>query len=85
MESYYQYDGSGQRTRKVVHKPGGIVEERLYFGSYELYREYQGNSQTGAFAEPQTTPLRRTGGRIRYQISIHSQRAANFFNRSIQK
>lgn len=39
--AYYQYDAAGQRSRKVVIK-GGIREERIYFGSYELYRKYNG-------------------------------------------
>jgi RHS repeat-associated protein len=34
---YFNYDASGQRVRKVwVHS--GIVEERIYLGSYEVYR-----------------------------------------------
>ncbi|MCG6881795.1 MAG: insecticidal toxin complex protein, partial [Deltaproteobacteria bacterium] len=38
---YYQYDGSGQRTRKVVEKQNGQLEERLYLGGFEIYRKYQ--------------------------------------------
>lgn len=33
--------------RKTVMRQGGIREERLYFGSYELYRAYRGTTQTG--------------------------------------
>ena len=34
---YYQYDSSKQRTRKYLDH--GVVEERIYLGSYELYRK----------------------------------------------
>ncbi len=48
---YYAYPapnekGYGERSRKVTHKPGGKVCDRLYLGGYEVYREYQGNSLT---------------------------------------
>jgi RHS repeat-associated protein len=42
-ETYYNYDGSAQRTRKVVEK-GNIVEERLYLGGFEIYRKRNGNT-----------------------------------------
>jgi RHS repeat-associated protein len=39
-EAYYNYDGSGQRTRKVVEKNNGnTVETRLYLGGFEIYRK----------------------------------------------
>jgi len=34
---YYVYDANGERVRKIVEKQGGIVEERLYLGGYEVY------------------------------------------------
>ena len=34
----YQYS-DGQRLRKYLIKSGGVTEERLYLGSYEVYRE----------------------------------------------
>jgi RHS repeat-associated protein len=37
--AYYNYDGSGQRVRKVVVKSGKRTE-RLYLGGVERYREY---------------------------------------------
>jgi len=40
--AYYTYDGSGQRVRKVVVK-GGITEERLYLGGFEIFRKRVGN------------------------------------------
>jgi RHS repeat-associated protein len=34
---YFAYDAAGERVRKVWEH-GGIVEERIYLGSYEVYR-----------------------------------------------
>ncbi len=42
LNTYYNYSG-GQRIRKVCLKPGRIREERIYLGSYELYRKYINN------------------------------------------
>jgi len=39
-EAYYNYDGSGERTRKIVEKNNGAtIEERLYLGGFEVYRK----------------------------------------------
>lgn len=38
---YFAYDGSGQRVRKV-YEHGGLVEERIYLGGYEIYRKRSG-------------------------------------------
>jgi RHS repeat-associated protein len=38
IEAYYNYDGGGQRVRKVVEK-NGIVETRLYLGGFEIWRK----------------------------------------------
>ena len=43
VDAYYQYSG-GQRLRKVVEKAGDITEERIYLGSYELYRKRRGGT-----------------------------------------
>lgn len=40
--AYYNYDGGGQRVRKVVVKSGKRTE-RLYLGGVERYREYTAN------------------------------------------
>lgn len=40
--AYYVYDASGQRVRKVIEN-NGQVKERIYIGSYEVYREKQNN------------------------------------------
>jgi RHS repeat-associated protein len=43
--AYYVYDAGGQRVRKVIEN-NGLVKERIYLGSYEVYRETQnGNLQ----------------------------------------
>jgi RHS repeat-associated protein len=39
--AYYQYDGAGQRVRKVIKRLGGLVEERVYLGGYEIHRRRQ--------------------------------------------
>jgi len=46
--TYYQYDGSGQRIRKITENQsaaGGvpsIKEERIYISGYELYKKHTG-------------------------------------------
>lgn len=42
-DAYYSYNASGDRVRKVVEK-GGVVEERLYFGGYEIFRKRSGTT-----------------------------------------
>ncbi len=37
-EAYYNYDGNGERVRKVVEK-GNIIEERIYLGGFEIFRK----------------------------------------------
>ena len=41
--AHYQYDASGERTRKLVRK-GAVVEERVYLGGWELYRRSSGSA-----------------------------------------
>jgi RHS repeat-associated protein len=38
--SYYTYDSAGERVRKVWEKQGGLVEERIYLGGYEVFRRH---------------------------------------------
>ncbi len=40
--AFYVYDAVGQRVRKVWEKPGGLVEERIYLGGFEIFRRNQG-------------------------------------------
>ena len=48
--TYYQYDGQGQRIRKITENfaaSGATTtkkEERIYYSGYETYRTYQANS-----------------------------------------
>ncbi len=39
--TYYVYDASGQRARKITESPnGGSKNARFYLGEFEIYREY---------------------------------------------
>jgi RHS repeat-associated protein len=40
--TWYVYDASGQRVRKVCEKKAGLVEERIYLGGFEIYRKHKG-------------------------------------------
>ena len=41
QDAYYTYDASGERIRKVIEDDmGRKVNERLYLGAFEIYREY---------------------------------------------
>lgn len=42
--TWYVYDASGQRMRKLTElaNNGGIKDERLYLGGFEVFRSYQG-------------------------------------------
>jgi RHS repeat-associated protein len=45
LRTYYVYDSSGQRTRKVTENQNGLkIKERIYLGGYEVYREYTAGS-----------------------------------------
>ena len=44
-QTWYTYDSTGQRVRKVTEK-GSITEERLYLGGFEIYRKRQGTTVT---------------------------------------
>ena len=50
--TYYVYDGSGQRVRKVTENYAAgnndptRKNERIYLGGFEVYREYNGNGAT---------------------------------------
>ena len=43
--AYYTYDAAGQRVRKVWEKSANRVEERIYFGSFEIFCRRQGVEQ----------------------------------------
>ncbi|HEY3824518.1 MAG TPA: SpvB/TcaC N-terminal domain-containing protein, partial [Bryobacteraceae bacterium] len=45
--TYYVYDSTGQRVRKVTERQNGtLMKERLYLGGYEVYREYDASGST---------------------------------------
>jgi RHS repeat-associated protein len=50
--TYYVYDGSGQRVRKVTERQAASgqqasrLKERIYLGGFEIYREYEGDGAT---------------------------------------
>jgi RHS repeat-associated protein len=65
--TYYVYDASGQRVRKVTESPRGIKgKERIYLGSYEIYREY-GSGASAPVLERQT--LHVMDGKIRLALA----------------
>lgn len=41
--TYYVYDASGQRVRKVWEKAPGLIEERIYLGGFEIFRRHGGS------------------------------------------
>ena len=57
--THYQYSG-GQRVRKFTDK-GIVKEERIYLGSFEIYRKFEGSSLK---VERQTVHLSDNSGRI---------------------
>ncbi|MGV9867047.1 SpvB/TcaC N-terminal domain-containing protein [Rhodococcus koreensis] len=82
--TYYVYDSTGERARKVTETSGGARKsERLYLGDYEIYREYSSGNvsleretfhvmddkQRIAIVETATTPA--GAPRIRYQLGNH--------------
>ena len=45
--TYYVYDTTGQRVRKVTERQNGTRKcERIYLGGFEIYREHNGNGMT---------------------------------------
>lgn len=41
-QAFYVYDGSGARIRKVWEKKPGLIEERIDFGGFEIFRRHEG-------------------------------------------
>ncbi|MDC0721967.1 RHS repeat domain-containing protein [Nannocystis bainbridge] len=64
--TYYVYDGSGQRVRKVhVNLSGSTSKQRLYFGSWEAYREHKNiNTTNDLELERETLHVHDDHGRI---------------------
>jgi RHS repeat-associated protein len=52
--TYYTYDGAGERVRKVTERQNGSRKaERLYFGGFETYHEFE-STGTGIALERET-------------------------------
>ncbi len=84
--AFYTYDGGGARVRKVIERIGARVEERIYLGGYEIYRQRTGASvdqerqtlhvmddeQRVAMVETSTVGGGAAGApRVRYQLGNH--------------
>ena len=47
--TWYVYDASGQRVRKVTERAnGGVKDERIYLGGFELYRQHNSAAPVNA-------------------------------------
>lgn len=42
--AHYVYDASGERVRKIWKKTDGLIEERIYLGGFEIFREHHAPS-----------------------------------------
>ncbi|MDC0721963.1 SpvB/TcaC N-terminal domain-containing protein [Nannocystis bainbridge] len=64
--TYYVYDGAGQRVRKVhVNLSGSTSKQRLYFGSWETYREHKNiNTTNDLDLERETLHVHDDHGRV---------------------
>ncbi|WP_162902873.1 SpvB/TcaC N-terminal domain-containing protein [Taibaiella koreensis] len=60
--AWYQYSG-GQRIRKYVSK-GNLQEERIYLGSFEIYRKFDTSSLTNPIVERTTVHISDDTGRM---------------------
>ncbi|WAS93148.1 RHS repeat-associated core domain-containing protein [Nannocystis punicea] len=65
-KTYYVYDGAGQRVRKVhVNQSGTTSQQRLYFGSWETYREHKNiNTTNDLDLERETLHVHDDHGRV---------------------
>jgi RHS repeat-associated protein len=92
VRTYYVYDSSGKRARKVTEDQNGTkTRERIYLGDCEVYREYSGggisleretlhvmdNKQRIALVETRTQSSNSSAPQlIRYQFGNHLQSAS---------
>jgi RHS repeat-associated protein len=51
---YFTYDGGGQRVRKVWLKAGNSIDERIYIGGWETFRQRMGSVTTAPTFERET-------------------------------
>ena len=75
VECHFQYDAQGQRVRKAVeHYTSNnrtIVEERIYFGGFEVYRRHTG-SGVAAAVDKEVQTLHLLDGEQR--VALHDTR-----------
>lgn len=85
--TFYVYDAAGQRIRKFCEKAQGLTEERIYLGSFEIFRRRNGGGaislerealhimdgeQRAALVETRTQGADGSPARlIRYQLGNH--------------
>ncbi|MGY1582267.1 SpvB/TcaC N-terminal domain-containing protein [Streptomyces sp. MN13] len=74
--AYYRYGGSGERTRKVIERPGGEIVERLYLGPLEILRRRQGSA--APHFERHTLHLSDDGGRVaQVDVKVRDDRGSD--------
>ena len=61
-KAYYVYDSNGQRIRKVIERLDGSIEERIYFGQFEIYRRT--DSGGGTQERTETIHIEGAGSKI---------------------
>jgi len=77
--TFYVYDGSGQRVRKVIQSAGGSRrKERIYLGSYEIYRDYA-NDGSRVTLEQQTLDVMDGKRRVALVETITTRDAVAMF------
>ncbi|MEV5313373.1 SpvB/TcaC N-terminal domain-containing protein [Streptomyces sp. NPDC052610] len=74
--AHYRYGGNGERTRKVIERPGGEIIERLYLGPLEILRRRQGTA--APYFERHTLHLADDGGRVaRVDVKVRDDRGSD--------
>lgn len=94
-DAYYTYDAGGNRVRKVIVKIGGAIDERIYHGDWEVYREKNSggtvqleretlhiSDDTGRIAVVDTQSVGGSTQTTRYQYSNHLGSASLELNAS---
>ncbi|MFC9436395.1 SpvB/TcaC N-terminal domain-containing protein [Nocardia sp. NPDC057030] len=82
--TYYVYDSTGQRVRKITEtSTGALKNQRMYLGGFEIYREHRGGTVTleretlhvmddqHRVAVVETSTTADSAERIRYQLGNH--------------
>jgi RHS repeat-associated protein len=72
--AFYVYGVGGNRVRKIIERQGGLIQERIYLGTVEIYRERQGSN--APHLERQTVHISDNTGKIA-QVDIKTVDTAN--------